>query len=412
MMSASGSAASPENISAGDGQAKQSPPAPKSSGVKPERDLRLDFFRGLSLMFIFLNHIPNNVVSWISNRNYGFSDATEIFVFISGYSVMLAYGALPGKAGHVVTFARVWKRVWQIYTAHIFLFMIFITHIAYVSAQFNPAFAEEMGIADFFEEPHILLVQALLLRFKPANMDVLPLYIALLFVFPFLLPILTRWPNRLLAASLLLWAVVQRTHWNFPAHPEGGWFFNPLAWQFLFLLGSWCALKRREAPWRRLPKAPMLALAALYVVFSLAIVSTWNYPPWGAYVPSWLKHILYPVDKTEQDVLRLLHFLCLAYATAILVPPQAKWFDWAICRPIILCGRHSLHVFCAGIFLSFAAQFVLVEFSPSYAMQFAVSFAGMALLIGLAELMTWYKRVETAPAAPRSALSSAPKAAE
>jgi len=389
--------------------------ATMSASVKPERDLRLDFFRGLSLLFIFLNHIPNNVVSWVSNRNYGFSDATEIFVFISGYSVMLAYGGLPGRAGYVVTFARVWKRVWQIYTAHIFLFMIFVAHIAYVSARFNPVFAEEMGISDFFETPHVLLLQALLLRFKPANMDVLPLYIALLFVFPFLLPVLTRWPNRLLAASLLLWAAVQRTHWNLPAHPEGGWFFNPLAWQFLFLLGAWCALKRREAPWRRLPKALMLVLAAAYLVFAFAIVSTWNYPPWGAYVPDWLKQILYPVDKTEQDVLRLLHFLCLAYGAAILVAPQAKWFDWAICRPIILCGRHSLHVFCAGIFLSFAAQFILVEFSPGYVMQFAVSLAGIALLIGLAELMTWYKQAEAAPPRARSdatAATAAPKAAE
>ncbi|WP_291005575.1 OpgC domain-containing protein [Ferrovibrio sp.] len=386
--------------------------APLSAGVKPERDLRLDFFRGLSLLFIFLNHIPNNVVSWISNRNYGFSDATEIFVFISGYSVMLAYGGLPARSGYVVTFARVWKRVWQIYTAHIFLFMIFITHIAYVSSRFNPVFAEEMGIADLFDAPHILLLQAIILRFKPANMDVLPLYIALLFVFPFLLPILQRWPNRLLAASLLLWAVVQRTHWNFPAHPEGGWFFNPLAWQFLFLLGAWCALKRHEAPWRKLPKRPTLAIAALYLIFSFAIVATWHYPPWGAYVPDWLKLILYPVDKTEQDVLRLLHFLCLAYGIALLVKPQAAWFDWRIARPIILCGRHSLHVFCAGIFLSFAAQFILVEFHPGYAMQFAVSFGGIALLIGLAELMTWYKKAETVPPSSRSGSSMPTKAAE
>jgi len=385
-------------------------PAPHDTGLKPERDLRLDFFRGLSLMFIFLNHIPNNVVSWISNRNYGFSDATEIFVFISGYSVMLAYGGLPAKSGYVVTFARVWKRVWQIYTAHIFLFMIFITHIAYVSSHFNPVFAEEMGIVDLFEAPHILLLQALLLRFKPANMDVLPLYIALLFVFPFLLPILTRWPNRLLAASLLLWAIVQRTHWNFSAHPEGGWFFNPLAWQFLFLLGAWCALKRREAPWRRLPKWPTLAVAALYLLFSFAIVSTWNYPPWSGYVPDWLKRIIYPVDKTEQDILRLLHFLCLAYGAALLVKPQADWLKWRAVQPLMQCGKHSLHVFCAGIFLSFAAQFILVEFNPGYAMQFAVSFAGMALMIALAELMTWYKKAETSPG--KASPSAQPKAAE
>src|SRR3546814_11821904 len=87
-------------------------PAPKV------RDLRLDFFRGVSLIFIFLNHIPDNVVSWISNRNYGFSDATEVFVFISGYSVFLAYSGAMQKQGFVVGMARLWKRVWQIYTAN------------------------------------------------------------------------------------------------------------------------------------------------------------------------------------------------------------------------------------------------------------------------------------------------------
>jgi hypothetical protein len=54
------------------------------SEIKPgkRRDERLDFFRGLALVFIFLNHIPNNAVSWISSRNWGLSDATEIFVFV------------------------------------------------------------------------------------------------------------------------------------------------------------------------------------------------------------------------------------------------------------------------------------------------------------------------------------------
>src|SRR6218665_3622849 len=101
------------------------------------RDLRLDFFRGLALLFIFLNHIPNNAVSWLSNRNYGFSDATETFVFISGYSVLLAYGAAMRNQGFVIGTARIWRRVWQIYTAHVFLFIIFIAQIAWLAARYN-----------------------------------------------------------------------------------------------------------------------------------------------------------------------------------------------------------------------------------------------------------------------------------
>jgi hypothetical protein len=84
------------------------------------RDLRLDFFRGLSLWFIFLNHIPSNTVSWLTNRNYGFSDAAEIFVFISGYTAAFVYGRVMLESGFVVASARILKRVWQLYVAFVF----------------------------------------------------------------------------------------------------------------------------------------------------------------------------------------------------------------------------------------------------------------------------------------------------
>ena len=55
----------------------------KTVAVPGVRDLRLDLFRGLALWFIFIDHVPDNIVSWLTVRNYGFSDATEIFVYIS-----------------------------------------------------------------------------------------------------------------------------------------------------------------------------------------------------------------------------------------------------------------------------------------------------------------------------------------
>jgi len=58
----------------------------------PGRDLRLDLFRGLANWAIFLDHIPHEVMSSITTRNYGFSDAADLFVFISGYT--------PDRASH------------------------------------------------------------------------------------------------------------------------------------------------------------------------------------------------------------------------------------------------------------------------------------------------------------------------
>ena len=177
-----------------------------------ERDLRLDLFRGIALWLIFLDHIPSNVVNWITIRNYGFSDATEIFVFISGYTAAFVYGRAMRERGVVVASARILKRAWQVYVAHVFLFAIYMAEISYVAASFeNPLYGEEMGIFDFLRQPDITLVQALLLKFKPANMDVLPLYIMLLAGFPPMLWVLLRAPAAGLGASLLLYLLT----WNF-----------------------------------------------------------------------------------------------------------------------------------------------------------------------------------------------------
>src|ERR1700730_6567146 len=208
-----------------------------------ERDLRLDLFRGIALWLIFLDHIPENVVNWFTIRNYGFSDATEIFIFISGYTAAFVYGRAMRERGFLISSARVLRRAWQIYVAHIFLFTIFMTEIAYVAATFdNPLYAEEMKILHFLKQPDITILKALLLKFKPVNMDVLPLYIVLLLLFPPMLFLLVRHPNVALGGSAVGYALAWRLDWNLPAYPNGVWFFNPFAWQLLFVFGAWCAL--------------------------------------------------------------------------------------------------------------------------------------------------------------------------
>ena len=170
-----------------------------------ERDLRLDLFRGVALWGIFLDHIPENIVNWLTIRNYGFSDATEIFIFISGYTAAFVYGRAMRERGFLVASARILRRAWQIYVAHIFLFTIFMAEIAYVAATFdNPLYAEEMKILDFLKQPDVTIFEALILKFKPVNMDVLPLYIVLLVLFPPMLLVLLRRPTFALAGSALV----------------------------------------------------------------------------------------------------------------------------------------------------------------------------------------------------------------
>jgi hypothetical protein len=372
------------------------------AAITTERDLRLDMFRGLALWLIFLDHIPSNVVNWITIRNYGFSDAAEIFVFISGYTAAFVYGRAMREQGFVIASARVLKRCWQIYVAHVFLFAIYLAEIAYIAQTFeNPLYTEEMGVLEFLKQPDVTILQALLLKFKPVNMDILPLYIVLLAGFAPMLWLLLRLPTVALSLSALLYALMWQFDLNVPAYPSGDWAFNPFAWQLLFVFGGWCALggAQRLAYWVKLPLVRGLAVA--YLVFCLYITMGWYFSRLGNSVPNFISDIIYPIDKANLDVLRIAHFLSLAVVTVWIVPRDAKWLNHPLLQPLIICGQHSLEIFCLGVFLSFAGHFVFTTISDRLFVQIAVSVLGIAIMVGAAELLSWYKKVERRGSGPR-----------
>jgi len=363
--------------------------------VPAGRDLRLDLFRGLALWLIYLDHIPSNMVSWLTIRNYGFSDATEIFVFISGYTAAFVYGREMSNRGFVVSSARILKRAWQVYVAHIFLFVIYMAEIAYVAASFeNPLYSEEMGILNFLKQPDVTIIQAMLLKFKPANMDVLPLYIILLGGFPPMLWLLLRNATLALAVSVTLYALTWWFDLNFPAYPNGTWVFNPIAWQLLFVFGAWCALGGAERIAKVARSKPVFWIAVAYLVFAFLITMTWYFPRLAVYVPRWFSEWMYPIDKTNLDVLRFAHFLALATLTLRYVPRDWSALTWPIMRPAILCGQHSLEIFCLGVFLSFVGHFAMVEISDGLIMQVVASVLGIVAMAATAALISWYKNIE------------------
>jgi hypothetical protein len=367
-----------------------------------ERDLRLDLFRGLALWLIFLDHIPSNAVSWVTIRNYGFSDATEIFVFISGFTAAFVYGRAMREHGLIVAGARVLKRAWQIYIAHIFLFAIYLAEIGYVTHAFeNPLYTEEMGVLSFLQNPDVTVLQAMLLKFKPVNMDVLPLYITLMLGFTPALWLLLRAPNVALAASAALYALMWEFQWNIPSYPSGYWYFNPFAWQLLFVFGGWCALGGADRLSRWIHSRIVFALAVAYLAFAFAIAMTWHIPRLAIYVPRVVADLIYPIDKTNLDVLRITHFVALAIIAVWIVPKGAPWLKSRVFWPAIICGQHSLETFCLGVFLSFAGHFIFTEISDRLPMQILVSVAGIAIMVGTAWLLSWYKRVEKRGSGPR-----------
>ena len=371
-------------------------PRPQTLTVAPpvgERELRLDLFRGLALWLIFIDHLPDSVLTWFTMRNYGFSDATEIFIFISGYTVAFVNGRAMQNRGIIVASARILKRAWQIYVAHIFLFTIYLAEISYVAARFdNPLYAEEMNILDFLKSPGETIIEALLLRFRPVNMDVLPLYIVLMVFFPPVLWLLRKKPDLALLLSVALYAMTWELELALPSYPSGSWFFNPYAWQLLFVFGAWCALGGARRMSRILTSKITLGLAAAYLAFACAVAITW-YIPKIDWMPDALARSMYNISKTDLDVLRFAHFLALATLTVHFIPKGWPGLTSAWLRPMVLCGQHSLEIFCFGVFLDFAGRFVLVEYSGGAWMHSFITIAGIGLMCAAAWLLAWYKGI-------------------
>ncbi len=365
-------------------------------GVSPpanERELRLDMFRGLALWLIFIDHVSPDVLTWFTIRSYGFCDAAEIFIFISGYTAAIVYGRAMFKFGFVVATARILKRVWQIYAAHILLFAIYVGGITFLATQANnPFYIEEMGLTYFLKQPAATIAEALVLRFCPLNMDVLPLYIILMFFLPAILWLMKRRADFALALSAALYVLTWKYNLYLAAYPKGFWAFNPFAWQLLFVLGVWCALGGAKRISRFLSSSITLWAAVGYLFAAFALTLTWYFPNLEHVLPLWLEHWIYPIDKTDLDVLRFTHFLALAVLAVRFVPKDWSGLKSSLMRPLILCGQHSLQIYCLGVFLSFVGYFILTETSGGLILHILVGIAGIMIMCAVAMLFSWYKR--------------------
>jgi hypothetical protein len=367
-------------------------PRPVPAAIAADhRDLRLDAYRGLALWFIFFDHIPDNVLSWLTLRNYGFSDTTEVFFFVSGYTCMIAYGGALQRQGWRATFARALRRGWEIYVAFL---LLLLTYLALVQLLGSSKDLDETNTAVFFNFPATAVIRALTMQYTPVNTDVLPTFVLLHLSFPALLSLLRRSAAITLAASIVLYAAVQLFSWNLPAWPRGEWFFNPLAWQVLFVFGAWYAMggAERLRPLVQSKLAP--ALAILYLAFGLAVALSWHLHALEAFMPETLSKLIYPIDKSNLAPVRLLHFLALALVVARLVPRHWRGLLSPLAAALIRCGENSLAIYCLGVLLAFVGQVVLEQISGAIPMQLAVSVAGIILMIAAATAMTWTAKLD------------------
>jgi hypothetical protein len=358
-----------------------------------DRDLRLDFARGIAIWFLFLDHIPNNAVSLLTMRNFGFSGATDLFVFAAGYAAAIFYGKMLLERGVVVTTTRIFKRVWHLYAAYVVLFVIYVDTIGNVAAQYAaPEIIGEFNVSGIIDHPIRILMHGLLLQAKPLNLDVLQLFIALMALFPVALLGMFRWPSLTMVGSLGLYLAAREFDWNLASFPDGRWYFNPFCWQLLFVLGIWCALvgARLAHLVRRLPLVRIAALT--YLLFALIITIAGKSPTLASFIPDWLIGSFLPNDKENLALYRVLHLLALAFLFTRIVPNNSHGFAWKALQPVLICGEEWLTAFCAGVFLSFAGHLLLITGPNSIAMQLLVSAAGISIMTCAAYYVSWSKR--------------------
>ena len=362
--------------------------------IHSRRDLRVDLFRGIALWWIFVDHIPANWVAQFSLRNYALCDATEIFVLLAGYAAGMAYGTSMDRHGWLFAAADVLKRAWTLYIAHIFLFVVFSAQVSYSATALDRSeYLDEIHLDVLAEAPYRAMLEALKLSFQPAYLNILPMYVALLAWFALLLPLL-RWPAVLFVLSAAVYAATRATGANFPSWTGGGWYFNPIAWQFLFIIG---ALLSYAPPRLRIPPHVLDAGAAAVLLVGLILLwVVWPYPEIEAKVPPVFARVLVSVDKEGLHPMRLLSILALAWFVARTLPRDAGWLRSAWARPIIVCGQHSLPVFCSGIFLSFLARLAMEE-NDGWLVMAGVNAVGTVALVAVGALAGWYKQKGRAP---------------
>jgi len=357
-----------------------------SSEQTSSRDHRVDFLRGLALAMIFINHIPGNPYANFTTINFGFSDAAEIFVLLAGFASANAYFPRFARGKRWSASIGALKRSAVLYVSHIVTTMMALALFCAAAIVFErPGYVHDMiynvGLTPFFTDTASAFVGMVLLGHQLGYFNILPMYMVFLALLPAMMWLAEVSPRLLFAASFSLWLAAGWFGLNIPNTPiPGGWFFNPFAWQLLFVIGFIAGLWWREG---RMPvfDARLFWLAVAYLVFACAWIrlgySAWK--PAETLVP---QH-LWNFDKTYLAVPRLLHILALAYVVMISplgealrrIPPS---------NPFTVMGRHSLPVFCLGSLLAMAGAILRYEWGGGLLRDTVIVLTGLTIPMLLA----------------------------
>ncbi len=416
-------------------------PAVSATPAATVRDPRLDFFRGIAMFIILLAHTPGNLwTKWIPAR-WGFSDATEMFVFCSGMASAIAFGKLFQTKGLALGSARIAFRVWQVYWAHIGLFFVVLTcmlALPYLGFTLRD-YVSQLNLPPFLDNIEGNMIGLMTLTYVPNYFDILPMYLAILAMIPFMMALSRLHPMAVLGASVLIWCTANVemlelfsdtdvTPLQLPAQlwfPEGQderpWFFNPFGWQLCFFTGFALMIG-----W--LPRPPvnmtLIAIALAYVLFSFSFSSVgmraydWQPAWWADTIRSWQWETYRDFgvlrSKTEFGLFRYLHMLALGYLGWVAVGEGGKYlrvgqaWSWVVNNIIMKVGQQSLAVFVFSMLLARLLGVWLDETSTLDGDDLVrnpwtnafVNLVGFGLLVACAYTAAWFKSTPWKPRKP------------
>ncbi len=366
-----------------------------------ERDLRVDFFRGLALWWIYTDHIPGDVMGKYSLQNYAMCDAAEVFVLLAGFGAGIAYGSVMDRQGYLYAAADTLRRAWVLYIAHIFLFVVYAAQVAYSASVLDRVFyLEEARLDVLADAPYRALLEALLLRFQPNLLNILPLYVALLVIFAVTLPLLRK-PALLFAVSFAGYVLVRVTGINLTSWTGEGWYLNPFAWQFLFIIGAILAYAPPRMPRVRWPldaAAIMVLLAGVIVIW---VIDT--HPPILASLPAPVIRFVITEDKTSLHPFRLLSILSLDLAGGACDPGRCRVAAVALRRTVGVAWPEFACRCSARAFSSASSPAWVWKRMIAPPCSLAVNAFGALAMLAVAGLAAWYRNKGRVPVARQTA---------
>jgi len=379
---------------------------PAATAKRP-RDERLDLFRGLTMLIIFVAHLPaNSWNAWIPAR-FGFSSGAELFVFCSGIASALAFGGVFTRRGLWLGTARIAYRIWQVYWAQIGLVLALIALAALLDRSFGLSVLAQQ-FAPLLDDPERALLGLATLAWQPDYLDILPMYLVILALVPVMM--LARRLHAalpfLIAAGL--YAAVWQIGLNLPGNPwnDAGWFLNPFAWQLIFFIGFFIGMSWLPVP--RLGERRLMFAAALFILVSVPL-SFWGILKHWPLAQATRDLIIPASEKTDLHILRVLHFLALAYLVLSLIEPWRERLDRGAGHLLILIGRQSLAAFLASVVLARLLGTVADMAGRSEPVVALLNLIGFALILAAALVVGWFKSAPWSGPRPKPAAERQPE---